>query len=229
VRIAKYIARTGAFSRREAEHIILQGKVSIGNEVITNLAHKLSGNEEIFINGKKIPKIEPTRVWIYHKREGLLTANYDPDGRETIFSDINLGVNHVIPVGRLDKNTEGLLLLTNDGDYSRKLELPANNFERTYLVKVFGIPDKEVLKKLEKGIIIDGVEYKKIIVKIEEQSLNNAWLEITLIEGKNREIRNVMNYLGYRIKRLIRIAYGPYKLGKLQKGKIIEVETKCLE
>jgi 23S rRNA pseudouridine2605 synthase len=121
------------------------------------------------------------------------------------------------------------LLLTNDGEYSRKLELPANNFERTYLVKIFGIPDKQVLKMLEKGIIIDGIEYKKIIAKIEEQTLNNAWLKITLIEGKNREIRNVMNYLGYRIKRLIRIEYGPYKLGKLEKGKVIEVETKCLE
>lgn len=227
MRIAKFIARTGSMSRRDAEKYVMAGKVSVNNEIITNPATKLTGDEEIAINGALLPKIEPTRVWLYHKKPGLITTSFDELGRETIFDDINPDVNHVITIGRLDKNTEGLLVLTNDGEYARQLELPANNYLRTYKVQVFGRIYEDELENLANGITIDGVIYKKVLVKIEKQSMNNAWLQVTLIEGKNREIRNIMQYLGLKIKRLIRIAYGPYQLDNLRLGEVIEVEKKC--
>ena len=176
-----------------------------------------------------MPKIEPTRLWIYHKREGLITTTKDPMRRDTIFDDLEvLGVQHLITIGRLDKNTEGLLLITNDGDYARKLELPASNIERCYRVKVFGLVDiKMMQEELKKGLMINGEYYKSVKISIENKSENNCWLIVKLVEGKNREIRNIMNYFGLRIKRLIRISYGPYQLKDIAIGSVVEVEKIC--
>ena len=229
MRIAKFIARSGLMSRRDAEKEIVAGNVKIDNQVITNLACQISGDEKILLKDKILPKIEPTRLWIYHKREGLITTTKDPMRRDTIFDDLEvLGVQHLITIGRLDKNTEGLLLITNDGDYARKLELPASNIERCYRVKVFGLVDiKMMQEELKKGLMINGEYYKSVKISIENKSENNCWLIVKLVEGKNREIRNIMNYFGLRIKRLIRISYGPYQLKDIAKGSVVEVEKIC--
>lgn len=226
-RIAKYIARTGYCSRREAEQLVFDKKVSVNGLLVENIALKVTTNDTIAINNKILPKITKRRLWIYHKKSGLITTSKDEKNRMTIFDDLPTQYKNLKTIGRLDKNTEGLLLLTNDGEYARELELPQNNYERSYNVRVFGQINQNQLDKLQNGITIDHIEYKSIIAKIIKTSGNNSWLNFKLYEGKNREIRNILSFFNLKVDRLIRIQYGPYLLGNIAKGEIIEVDLKC--
>lgn len=228
-RIAKFIARSGVCSRREAEELIKQQRVSVNGVVIETPAFNVEGNEKIKIDGEKLPETEKTRVWIYHKPSGLVTSHKDEKGRQTVFDNLPEGMPRVISVGRLDLNSEGLLILTNSGELSRKLELPSNGWSRRYKVKVHGKVDKAKLAELEKGCEIDGVVYGAIKVVVDSEQGTNAWLTVTLQEGKNREIRKVMKSLGLDVARLIRVSYGPFQLGSLKKGEVREVPQKVLK
>ncbi len=228
-RIAKFIARSGVCSRREAEELIKQQRVSVNGVVIETPAFNVEGNEKIKIDGEKLPETEKTRVWIYHKPSGLVTSHKDEKGRQTVFDNLPEGMPRVISVGRLDLNSEGLLILTNSGELSRKLELPSNGWSRRYKVKVHGKVDKAKLAELEKGCEIDGVVYGAIKVVVDSEQGTNAWLTVTLQEGKNREIRKVMKSLGLEVARLIRVSYGPFQLGSLKKGEVREVPQKVLK
>lgn len=228
-RIAKFIARSGVCSRREAEELIKQQRVSVNGVVIETPAFNVEGNEKIKIDGEKLPETEKTRVWIYHKPSGLVTSHKDEKGRQTVFDNLPEGMPRVISVGRLDLNSEGLLILTNSGELSRKLELPSNGWSRRYKVKVHGKVDKAKLAELEKGCEIDGVVYGAIKVVVDSEQGTNAWLSVTLQEGKNREIRKVMKSLGLEVARLIRVSYGPFQLGSLKKGEVREVPQKVLK
>ena len=226
-RIAKFIARSGV--RREAEELIKQQRVSVNGVVIETPAFNVEGNEKIKIDGEKLPETEKTRVWIYHKPSGLVTSHKDEKGRQTVFDNLPAEMPRVISVGRLDLNSEGLLILTNSGELSRKLELPSNGWSRRYKVKVHGKVDKAKLAELEKGCEIDGVVYGAIKVVVDSEQGTNAWLTVTLQEGKNREIRKVMKSLGLEVARLIRVSYGPFQLGSLKKGEVREVPQKVLK
>ena len=228
-RIAKYIARTGICSRREAEALIAGQRITVDGEVITSPAFNVSGNEKILLDGEKLPQIDKTRLWLYYKPEGLVTSHKDPQGRPTVFASLPSGLPRVISVGRLDLNSEGLLLLTNSGELSRKLELPSNGWSRRYKVKVHGRVNEERLAALRDGISIDGINYGSIKAEIETVKGTNAWLMITLSEGKNREIRKVMKHLGLDVARLIRLSYGPFQLGSLKPGEVKEVPGKVLK
>ena len=228
-RIAKFIARSGVCSRREAEELIKQQRVSVNGVVIETPAFNVEGNEKIKIDGEKLPETEKTRVWIYHKPSGLVTSHKDEKGRQTVFDNLPAGMPRVISAGRLDLNSEGLLILTNSGELSRKLELPSNGWSRRYKVKVHGKVDKAKLAELEKGCEIDGVVYGAIKVVVDSEQGTNAWLTVTLQEGKNREIRKVMKSLGLEVARLIRVSYGPFQLGSLKKGEVREVPQKVLK
>lgn len=222
-RIAKFIARSGICSRREAEKLVEQGVVIVNNQIIDNLATRVTTEDLVIVNSKKITLEKKIRVWLYHKRPDLITTNKDPFLRNTIFDDLPTEFSNLKTVGRLDRNTEGLLVLTNDGEYARKLELPESRVIREYRVKIFGDISKINFAKLKSGIEIEGIFYKEVLVKVEQNNDLNSWLNIKLVEGKNREIRKIMAFLGFKVKRLIRIAYGPYKLGDLPKGSIREV------
>ena len=228
-RIAKFIARSGVCSRREAEELIKQQRVSVNGVVVETPAFNVEGTEKIKIDGEKLPETEKTRVWIYHKPAGLVTSHKDEKGRQTVFDNLPAGMPRVISVGRLDLNSEGLLILTNSGELSRKLELPSNGWSRRYKVKVHGKVDKAKLEGLEKGCEIDGVVYGAIKVVVDSEQGTNAWLIVTLQEGKNREIRKVMKSLGLEVARLIRVSYGPFQLGSLKKGEVREVPQKVLK
>ena len=228
-RLAKYIARSGECSRRAAEELIRQKRVSVNGEIIDTPAFNVNGNEKILIDGEKLPAIDKTRVWIYYKPVGLITSHKDEKERATVFDNLPEGMPRVISVGRLDLNSEGLLLLTNSGELSRKLELPSNGWSRRYRVKVHGRISQEKFKELEKGITIDGITYGSIKVEIDSEQGTNAWLTVTLQEGKNREIRKVMKFLGLDVARLIRVSYGPFQLGSLKRGEVREVSQKVLK
>ncbi len=228
-RIAKFIARSGVCSRREAEELIKQQRVSVNGVVVETPAFNVEGTEKIKIDGEKLPETEKTRVWIYHKPAGLVTSHKDEKGRQTVFDNLPAGMPRVISVGRLDLNSEGLLILTNSGELSCKLELPSNGWSRRYKVKVHGKVDKAKLEGLEKGCEIDGVVYGAIKVVVDSEQGTNAWLTVTLQEGKNREIRKVMKSLGLEVARLIRVSYGPFQLGSLKKGEVREVPQKVLK
>lgn len=228
-RIAKFIARSGVCSRREAEELIKQQRVSVNGVVVETPAFNVEGTEKIKIDGEKLPETEKTRVWIYHKPAGLVTSHKDEKGRQTVFDNLPAGMPRVISVGRLDLNSEGVLILTNSGELSRKLELPSNGWSRRYKVKVHGKVDKAKLEGLEKGCEIDGVVYGAIKVVVDSEQGTNAWLTVTLQEGKNREIRKVMKSLGLEVARLIRVSYGPFQLGSLKKGEVREVPQKVLK
>lgn len=228
-RLAKYIARSGVCSRRAAEELIRQKRVSVNGEIIDTPAFNVNGNEKILIDGEKLPTIDKTRVWIYYKPVGLITSHKDEKERATVFDNLPEGMPRVISVGRLDLNSEGLLLLTNSGELSRKLELPSNGWSRRYRVKVHGRISQEKFKELEKGITIDGITYGSIKVEIDSEQGTNAWLTVTLQEGKNREIRKVMKFLGLDVARLIRVSYGPFQLGSLKRGEVREVSQKVLK
>ena len=228
MRIAKYLARLGICSRRDAEKLVLQERVTVNGEILTDLAFNVAGDEKILLDGEKLPKRQLTRLWLYHKPAGLVTTHKDEKNRPTVFDNLPLNMPRVISIGRLDLNSEGLLLLTNDGELSRYIELPSNAWVRRYKVRVFGNIDESKLKDLQKGVVADGVEYGSIKVTIESKQGANTWLMVSLQEGKNREIRKVMKHLGLEVSRLIRLSYGPFQLGSLRKGEVKEVPHKTL-
>lgn len=228
-RIAKFIARSGVCSRREAEQLVLQKRISVDGVLIESPAFNVVGTEKILLDGEKLPQIEKTRLWLYHKPAGLLTTHKDTDDRATVFANLPDDMPRVISVGRLDLNSEGLLLLTNSGELSRKLELPNNGWKRRYKVRVHGFVNRNKLSELEKGVTIEGITYGPIKVEVESQKGSNSWLIITLSEGKNREIRKLMKSIGLEVARLIRISYGPFQLGNLKRGEVREVSQKVLK
>ena len=228
-RLAKFMARSGVCSRRQAEEYILQKRVTVNGEIVESPAFNVTGDEKILFDGEKLPEIQQTRLWLYHKPTGLVTTHKDEKERPTVFDNLPAGMPRVISVGRLDLNSEGLLLLTNNGELSRKLELPSNGWLRRYKVRVHGAVDDKKLKALLKGTVIDGVEYGPVKAEIESTQGSNSWLLVTLSEGKNREIRKVMKSIGLGVARLIRLSYGPFQLGSLKKGEAREVPAKVLK
>ena len=228
-RLAKFMARSGVCSRRQAEEYISQKRVTVNGEIVESPAFNVTGDEKILFDGEKLPEIQQTRLWLYHKPTGLVTTHKDEKDRPTVFDNLPAGMPRVISVGRLDLNSEGLLLLTNNGELSRKLELPSNGWLRRYKVRVHGAVDDKKLKALLKGTVIDGVEYGPVKTEIESTQGSNSWLLVTLSEGKNREIRKVMKSIGLDVARLIRLSYGPFQLGSLKKGDVREVPAKVLK
>lgn len=228
-RIAKFMARSGVCSRRQAEELIKQKRVTVNGELIESPAYNVEGTETILLDGEKLPQIQQTRLWLYHKPVGLLTTHKDNQNRPTVFDALPPEMPRVISVGRLDLNSEGLLLLTNDGALSRKLELPENGWSRRYKVRVHGKVELKKLAELEKGAVVDGVQYGPVKIELESQNGSNSWLSVTLNEGKNREIRKLMKSIGLEVARLIRLSYGPFQLGGLQKGEVKEVPQKVLK
>lgn len=230
-RIAKHLARAGVASRREAERLILAGRVSVNGKVLSSPALNVNPTDIIKVDGKLVGSAEETRLWRYHKTAGTLTTNYDPKGRPTIFDKLPENLPRVVTVGRLDYNTEGLLLLTNDGELARHLELPKNAWLRHYRVRVYGHVDEKKLKDLENGVTIEGVHYEpiKVIVETDKKEGTNTWLSISIREGKNREVRKVMEFCGLTVTRLLRTSFGPFQLAKLQRGSIEEVPRRALK
>jgi 23S rRNA pseudouridine2605 synthase len=213
-RIAKVLARAGLCSRREAERWVEAGRVTVDGERLRSPAFNVTTGARVMVDGKVLPSKQEPRMWRYHKPPGLLTTNKDPEGRPTVFDRLPRELPRVISVGRLDINSEGLLLLTNDGDLARKMELPDTGWKRQYRVRVHGNVRQHELDSLKKGITVEGIHYAPIEAKLEKQDAANAWIAIDLLEGKNREIRKVMDHLGLRVNRLIRLAYGPFHLDK---------------
>ena len=228
-RVAKLLARAGLCSRRDAERWIAGGRVSLRGEVLTSPAVNVSDPAELTVDGKPLPEADRARLWRYHKPAGLVTTHRDEKGRTTVFDALPKELPRLISVGRLDLNSEGLLLLTNDGELARRLELPANGWLRRYKVRVHGAVDPARLEALEKGVTIDGASYGSIQAVFEgEQRASNAWLTVSLREGRNREIRKVMAHLGLAVTRLIRLAYGPFQLGNLPRGALEEVPPRVM-
>ncbi|CAA7616531.1 Pseudouridine synthase [Magnetospirillum sp. LM-5] len=228
-RIAKRIARAGICSRRDAERLIQLGKVTLNGKVLDTPAVLVTDADRIVVDGQLVGEPERTRVWRYHKPAGLVTTHRDPQGRPTVFEKLPDSLPRVMSVGRLDLSSEGLLLLTNDGELARKLELPAAGWVRRYRVRVHGEVPPETLVGLEKGITIEGVKYGPIKAQLDRQQGSNAWLTLSLKEGKNREVRRVMDHLGWPVSRLIRVAYGPFQLGSLEEGAVEEVPAKVVK
>ncbi len=228
-RLAKFMARSGVCSRREAEEFIKQQRVTVNGEIVTTPAFNVDGSEKILFDGEKLPQIDKTRLWLYYKPVGLVTTHKDEQNRETVFANLPPYMPRVVSVGRLDLNSEGLLLLTNNGELSRELELPKNAWSRRYRVRVHGRIDAKKLESLKNGVTIDGVEYGKVNAVVDSQNGTNAWVTVTLNEGKNREVRKLMKYVGLDVARLIRVSYGPFQLGSLKKGEVKEVPQKVLQ
>jgi 23S rRNA pseudouridine2605 synthase len=227
-RIAKRLARAGLCSRREAERWIEQGRVVVNGSRLDSPACVVGPDDMVVVDGQPLGEPERTRLWRYHKPAGLVTTHKDPEGRPTVFDTLPDGMPRVVSVGRLDLNSEGLLLLTNDGELARRLELPSNAWVRRYRVRVHGEVRDEALARLDKGVTVDGITYGSIKATLDRQQGANAWLTVSLHEGKNREIRKVMDFLGWPVTRLIRIAYGPFQLGTLAEGAAEEVPGKVL-
>jgi 23S rRNA pseudouridine2605 synthase len=227
-RIAKVLARAGLCSRREAERWVVEGRVAIDGQVLTSPAVTVAPGSIVLVDGKPLAEPEPTRLWRYHKPSGLVTSHKDEKGRETMFDALPAEIGRVISVGRLDLNSEGLILLTNDGELARKLELPSTGWIRRYKVRIHGTVAPERLLALERGVTIDGVRYGPIKAELERQQGANAWCVMTLTEGKNREVRRVFEHLGCTVNRLIRLSYGPFQLGTLPRGEIEEVPRRVL-
>ena len=228
-RIAKYLARAGVASRREAEKLIEQGVVTVDGAVLTTPAFKVLPGMDVRVDGTRISRIDPPRLWRYHKPNDLVTTHKDPQGRPTVFDAVADRLPRVISVGRLDLTTEGLLLLTNDGGLARRLELPSTGWTRRYRVRAYGKVKQSALDTLTNGIEIDGVAYQPIRAAIDQVQGGNTWLTMSINEGKNREIRNVCRHLGLQVNRLIRTAYGPFQLGRLKTNLIEEVPGKQLK
>jgi 23S rRNA pseudouridine2605 synthase len=227
-RIAKWLARAGVASRRDSEKLIAAGRVRLNNTVVTAPATFVGSGDLVQIDGALVEPPQRTRLWRYHKPAGLVTTHRDPEGRPTVFEKLPPALPRVVSVGRLDLTSEGLLLLTNDGALSRQLELPATGWIRRYRVRVFGAPDEKALAALGRGLTIDGVRYGPIEAGLDARKGDNAWLSVSLREGRNREIRRVMAHLGLTVTRLIRIAYGPFQLGLLPRGAVEEVPARVL-
>ncbi len=232
-RIAKLLARAGIASRREVERMIDEGRVALNGAKIVTPATILPHLRGVTVDGKPVAKAEPTRLYRFHKPSGLITAERDPAGRPTIYTALRnalpRGAPRLMPVGRLDLNTEGLLLLTNDGEFKRELELPSTGVPRTYRARTFGAVSQAQLEDLMSGIAIDGINYGPIDANLERRTGRNQWVELTLTEGKNREVRRVLEHLGLKVSRLLRTAYGPFRLGDLPRGAAQEVRREELE
>lgn len=227
-RIAKVMARAGIASRREAEKLIELGQVSVNGAIITSPALNVTEADRITVNGKPIAAAEPARLWLYYKPLGLVTSERDEKGRDTVFANLPDDLPRVLSIGRLDLNSEGLLLLTNDGELKRRLELPSTGWLRKYRVRVNGAPTEDLLEPLRKGLTVDGERFQGMTVTIDKLQGANAWLTVGIREGKNREIRRAINYVGLIVNRLIRVSYGPFKLGVLEPGQVEEVKARVL-
>ena len=227
-RIAKRIARAGICSRREAEVLVLAGRVKLNGKILDTAACNVTVKDRIDVDDKRIPTAEPVRLWRYYKSRGLVVSNRDEKGRDTIFDRLPDNLPRVISVGRLDLDSEGLLLLTNDGGLARHLELPSTGWTRKYRVRVRGIVNPVKLDNLSSGVTIDNIHYGEVLARLDNQMPSNAWLTVAIKEGKNREIRHIMEYLGYPVSRLIRLSYGPFSLGNLEDGDVREVKTNVL-
>ncbi|HUX79725.1 MAG TPA: pseudouridine synthase [Alphaproteobacteria bacterium] len=228
-RIAKVIARAGLCSRRDAEAWILDGRVAVDGKVLESPAFCVTPHNRILVDGQPLPQAEGAKLWRYYKPKGLVTTHKDELGRPTIFESLPSELPRVISVGRLDLSSEGLLLLTNDGELARHLELPSTGWVRRYRVRVYGHVDVNELIKLSKGLTIDGIHYGSITAVLDRQQGDNAWLTVSLQEGKNRELRRVFEYLGWPVSRLIRVSYGPFQLGTLTPGEVKVVAAKVLK
>lgn len=228
-RIAKRLARAGICSRRDAERMIAAGRVMLNGMTLETPAINVFDRDKILVDGSPVGEKAPTQLWLYHKPCGLVTSHNDEKGRDTIFDHLPKDMPRVISVGRLDLNSEGLLLLTNDGELSRHLELPATGIVRKYRVRAYGKVDQDALENLKNGIMIEGISYGAMIVDLEPVQAANVWMTISLQEGKNREIRRVLDFLGLTVNRLIRTSYGAFELGNLPVGAVCEVSTGEIE
>lgn len=227
-RIAKRLARAGVCSRREAERWIAEGRVAVDGVTLTTPAVTVTEESRVTVDGRAVAKPERARLWRYHKPKGVLCTAHDPQGRPTVIEQLPPGLPRVVTVGRLDMSSEGLLLLTNDGELKRHLELPATGWLRRYRARVFGPVDAKRLAQLKRGITVDGISYGPIEAALERQKGANAWLTVALREGKNREVRRVLEHLGLKVSRLIRTAYGPFQLGGLPEGAVDEIPGKVI-
>ena len=227
-RIAKVIARAGVCSRREAEKLIGAGRVAVNGAVLASPAFTVTPSDTVTIDGAPLAARERTRLWLFNKPKGLVTSNRDPEGRATVFSALPADLPRVVTVGRLDINTEGLLLLTNDGGLARILELPSTGWLRRYRVRVHGRVKQVDLDRLAKGVAVDGMVYGAVEANLDREQGANSWLTMGLREGKNREVKKIVEYLGLTVTRLIRISYGPFQLGDLAAGTVDEVKSRVL-
>jgi 23S rRNA pseudouridine2605 synthase len=227
-RVAKRIARSGFCSRRDAERLIAAGRVAVDGAVLSSPAVTVTDANQVTIDGEPLPRAEQARLFRYHKPAGVLTAARDPEGRPTIYDRLPEELPRLMPIGRLDMSSEGLLLLTNDGELKRRLELPATGWLRRYRVRVHGRIDESRLEALKNGIALDGFQYGPIQATLDRVQGSNAWLTVALREGKNREIRRVLEHFGWPVTRLIRLSFGPFQLGRLKAGEVEELTGKVL-
>ncbi len=225
-RIAKHLARAGLCSRREAERMIAEGRVVVDGTTLETPAFLVTSESQVTVDGKPIASAKPAELWRYHKAPGLITSHKDVQGRPTVFESLPKGLGRVLSVGRLDLASEGLLLLTNDGGLAGQLE--RSDWLRRYRVRVYGRPNDTKLKSLAEGITVDGVHYGPISAEIDSQNASNAWLTLGLREGKNREIRRVLEHFGLQVNRLIRTAYGPFQLGSLKRSQVVRIPPKVV-
>ncbi|HEV7260054.1 MAG TPA: pseudouridine synthase [Bosea sp. (in: a-proteobacteria)] len=228
-RIAKVMARAGVASRRDCEAMIAEGRVSVNGTVLESPALDVGPDDVVLVDGELLPARERTRMWLYHKPRGLVTTNHDPEGRPTVFDALPEDLPRVLSIGRLDINTEGLLLLTNDGGLARMLELPETGWLRRYRVRAFGSVTQDKLDTLRDGVTIDGVHYGPVVARFERQQGSNTWLTVDLREGKNREVKTVLEHLGLDVNRLIRVSFGPFQLGDLPEGEVDELRSRVLK
>ncbi len=228
-RIAKVMARAGVASRRDAERLIVEGRVAVNGKVITSPALDVLPTDRVTLNGKPIDAPQPARLWLYYKPLGLVTSEKDEKGRQTVFDTLPQDMPRVMSIGRLDLNSEGLLLLTNDGELKRRLELPSTGWLRKYRVRVNGRPNDATFDPLRRGVTIEGEEFLPMEISLDRQQGANAWLTVGLREGKNREIRRAMTEVGMVVNRLIRVSYGPFRLNTMKPGDVIEVKQRILK
>jgi 23S rRNA pseudouridine2605 synthase len=227
-RIAKVLSRAGISSRREAERLIEAGEVTVNGKIVTSPALNVTATDKITVSGQPVGAPEPARLWLYYKPEGLVTSAADEKGRDTVFDNLPEDMPRVMSIGRLDLNSEGLLLLTNDGALKRQLELPSTGWLRKYRVRVKGNPTEPELEPLRRGITVEGERFQPMEVKLDRHQGANAWLTVGLREGKNREIRRAMFAIGLTVNRLIRVSYGPFRLNEMQPGDVEEVKSRIL-
>ncbi len=227
-RIAKVLSRAGIASRREAERMIEDGRVSVNGKTITSPALNVTADDRIVVDGKQVGEPDPPRIWLYHKPAGLVTTERDEKDRPTVFASLPEDMPRVMSVGRLDLNSEGLLLLTNDGEVKRKLELPSTGWLRRYRVRINGSVSEAKLDELRAGIEVEGIRYQPMVVTFDRQQGANAWLTVSLREGKNREIRRAMGAIGVTVNRLIRVSYGPFQLAALKPGEVEELKQRVV-